>query len=501
MNLYLIGHDYRYAAEQMLLTLFPDERPEYPDGRPTGDRAELRLMSGTKVTTVTCVLVYHGQTANGRTSVPNGELTDPAETDRRLQGAVKRAFYRAAMGIGLPRRPWGMLTGVRPGKLMTPLLAQGLNDAQAARQFERQYDVSPARADLVVRTAHATLRAMESLGEKDVCLYVGIPFCPTRCAYCSFVSQSVEKSMALVPEFLQALAREIAATAEAVRRAGLRIVSLYIGGGTPTTLSARQLDALCTQLAAAFDLSALREFTVEAGRPDTITADKLQVLRAHRVGRISVNPQTLDDRVLDTIGRRHTAQDIYNALRLVRETGGFAVNMDLIAGLPGDTPDGFRATLEQVLALAPENVTVHTLSRKRGSNLMAQDAPIPDGAAVGEMLDFAGTVLPRAGYAPYYLYRQKFMSGGFETSAGRGRVRRISTTSASWRSCAASSPWAAARRRSSCAPTAAGLSGTSTPSIPRNTSPISTASVRPRRNWRRFSNELSSSGDQPPHSG
>lgn len=366
MNLYLIGHDYRYAAEQMLLTLFPDERPVYPDGRPTGDRAELRLMSGAKVTTATCVLVYQGRTANGRTSVPNEELTDPNETDRRLQGAVKRAFYRAAMGIGLPHRPWGMLTGVRPGKLMTPLLAQGMGDVQAARYFERHYDVAPARAALVVRTAHATLRAMDSLGEKDVCLYVGIPFCPTRCAYCSFVSQSVEKSMALVPEFLQALAREIAATAEAVYRAGLRVVSLYIGGGTPTTLSARQLDALCTQLDAAFDLSALREFTVEAGRPDTITADKLHVLRAHRVDRISVNPQTLDDRVLKTIGRRHTAQDIYDALQLVRATGGFAVNMDLIAGLPGDTPDGFRTTLDT------------------------------------------------AGYAPYYLYRQKFMSGGFE---------------------------------------------------------------------------------------
>ena len=363
MNLYLIGHDYRYAVEQMLLTLFPDERPEYPDGRPTGDRAELRLMSGAKVTTATCVLVYQGRTANGRTSVPNSELADPAEKDRRLQGAVKRAFYRAAMGIGLPHRPWGMLTGVRPGKLMTPLLAQGMDDTQAMRYFERHYDVAPARAALVVRTAHATLRAMDALGKKDVCLYVGIPFCPTRCAYCSFVSQSVEKSMALVPEFLQALAREIAATAEAVQRAGLRIVSLYIGGGTPTTLSARQLDALCTQLEAAFDLSALREFTVEAGRPDTITADKLHVLRAHRVDRISVNPQTLDDRVLETIGRRHTAQDIYDALRLVRATGGFAVNMDLIAGLPGDTPDGFRATLEQVLALAPENVTVHTQSQ------------------------------------------------------------------------------------------------------------------------------------------
>lgn len=166
MNLYLIGHDYRYAAEQMLLTLFPDERPVYPDGRPTGDRAELRLMSGAKVTTATCVLVYQGRTANGRTSVPNEELTDPNETDRRLQGAVKRAFYRAAMGIGLPHRPWGMLTGVRPGKLMTPLLAQGMGDVQAARYFERHYDVAPARAALVVRTAHATLRAMDSLGER-----------------------------------------------------------------------------------------------------------------------------------------------------------------------------------------------------------------------------------------------------------------------------------------------------------------------------------------------
>ena len=202
-------------------------------------------------------------------------------------------------------------------------------------------------------------------------------FAPTRCAYCSFVSQSVEKEHgARAGVFAGARPRDRRDRRCRAQGGAARRVA-YIGGGTPTTLSARQLDALCTQLAAAFDLSALREFTVEAGRPDTITADKLQVLRAHRVDRISVNPQTLDDRVLDTIGRRHTAQDIYDALRLVRETGGFAVNMDLIAGLPGDTPDGFRATLEQVLALAPENITVHTLSRKRGSNLMAQDAPIP----------------------------------------------------------------------------------------------------------------------------
>ena len=407
MNLYLIGHDYRYAAEQMLLTLFPDERPVYPDGRPTGDRAELRLMSGAKVTTATCVLVYQGRTANGRTSVPNEELTDPNETDRRLQGAVKRAFYRAAMGIGLPHRPWGMLTGVRPGKLMTPLLAQGMGDVQAARYFERHYDVAPARAALVVRTAHATLRAMDSLGEKDVCLYVGIPFCPTRCAYCSFVSQSVEKSMALVPEFLQALAREIAATAEAVRRAGLRVVSLYIGGGTPTTLSARQLDALCTQLAAAFDLSALREFTVEAGRPDTITADKLHVLRAHRVDRISVNPQTLDDRVLETIGRRHTADDIRRAMEQVKSANFPHVNMDLIAGLPEDTPAGFARSLDEVISMGADNITVHTLSLKKGSRIMLEGSRIPGADEVAQMLDYADPTLRKHGFAPYYLYRQK----------------------------------------------------------------------------------------------
>lgn len=414
MNLYLIGHDYRYAAEQMLLTLFPDERPVYPDGRPTGDRAELRLMSGAKVTTATCVLVYQGRTANGRTSVPNEELTDPNETDRRLQGAVKRAFYRAAMGIGLPHRPWGMLTGVRPGKLMTPLLAQGMGDVQAARYFERHYDVAPARAALVVRTAHATLRAMDSLGEKDVCLYVGIPFCPTRCAYCSFVSQSVEKSMKLIPPFMDALMQEIDAAAAAVNKLGLSVISIYMGGGTPTTLTFQQLDRLCAKIAECFDLSALREYTVEAGRPDTITADKLRTLRAHGVDRISVNPQTMSDEVLNVIGRRHTAADIIQALEKVRKVGGMAVNMDLIAGLPADSAGGFEKTLDTVIALDPENITVHTLSLKKGSRITLEGSAIPSDAEVGKMLDLAQDKLRRGGWAPYYLYRQKFMSGGFE---------------------------------------------------------------------------------------
>ena len=197
-----------------------------------------------------------------------------------------------------------------------------------------------------------------------------------------------------------------------------------MGGGTPTTLSAEQLDRLCSVLGDEFDLSAVREYTVEAGRPDTISADKLSVLRAHGVDRVSVNPQTMSDRVLELIGRRHTASDIERALQLVREVGGFDVNMDLIAGLPGDSAEGFRDTVEKVLALGAENITVHTLSLKKGSRITLEEVPIPGADEVAAMLDFAGERLSAAGYSPYYLYRQKFMSGGFENVgwAKDGRV-------------------------------------------------------------------------------
>ena len=414
MKLYLVNHDQRYAAEQMLLTLFPAERPEYPDAPTDGDCAVLKLSRGARSATVTCRLRRDGKTALGRATVPNAALTDDVTEGRLISRAVKRAFYHAALRLGVRKPVWGALTGVRPGKLMERLLLDGCTDREAVRRFRAEFDVSPERAALCLETAHATLRAADTLGGKDVCLYIGVPFCPTRCTYCSFVSQSVEKSMKLIAPFFDALLREVEATAQAAKDAGLRCVSLYLGGGTPTTLSAEQLDALFRKLEACFSPADLREITVEAGRPDTITREKLEVLRRHNVGRISVNPQTMDDRVLDVIGRRHSAQDIVDALALTREAGGFAVNMDLIAGLPGDTAAGFRRTMDQVLALAPENITVHTLSRKRGSSLDENEAPLPSAEDVGAMLDYAAKTLTKAGYAPYYLYRQKFMSGGFE---------------------------------------------------------------------------------------
>lgn len=414
MNLYLLGHDYKYAVEQVLLQQFPKERPVYPQGPPEGDRVELRFSRGGTWATASCRLCLGGEVWTGSARALIADFTDTLVENRLCQRAVKLAFYRACIRRSGEHPPWGALTGIRPAKLFTALLEEGKTETAALEAFQVRYDVSRARAELCLDAARASRAATDSLERRDICLYVGIPFCPTRCAYCSFVSQSVEKSMKLIPPFLDALEQEIAATAAVVRALGLRVVSLYIGGGTPTSLSAAELERLCGALERAFDLSALRDYSVEAGRPDTITAEKLVVLRAYGVNRISVNPQSMEDSVLEAIGRRHTAQDVLDALELVRHVGGFAVNMDLIAGLPEDDPAGFSRTLDRVLALGTENITVHTLSMKKGTRITLERTHIPDAAAVGEMLTEANARLAGRGYVPYYLYRQKFMAGGFE---------------------------------------------------------------------------------------
>ena len=243
---------------------------------------------------------------------------------------------------------------------------------------------------------------------------MGIPFCPTRCAYCSFVSNSVEKSFHWVEPYLTALSAEIDRAAAMVRDLGLRVKSFYMGGGTPTTLPADQLDRLLGQLGEAFDLSGMVESTVEAGRPDTITREKLDALRRNGVTRVSVNPQSMEDHVLAAIGRRHSGDEIRRAVALVQEAGFPHVNMDLIAGLPEDTPAGFRRTLDEVIGFGTDNITVHTLSLKKGSRITLEGTRIPTVEEVAEMLDYADPALRNAGFGPYYLYRQKYMSGSFE---------------------------------------------------------------------------------------
>ena len=414
MELFLIDHEYKYALEQIMLMLFPSQRPVYPE-RPSGaDRAELRLSRGEVYDTASCRLYVDGKRYVGRARVARREYSDELVAERLRQRIVKLSFYRAGIQA-LGKKPvWGALSGIRPGKLMSNLLEEGMSDRAALRRFVELYDAAPERARLCLDTAHAGWNTAAALDARDVCLYLGVPFCPTRCAYCSFVSAAVEKSMKLLEPFVEALLKDIEATGEAVKKNGLRVISVYYGGGTPTTLSAAQLEIVCSKMEQCFDLSACREFTVEAGRPDTITEEKLRVLKAHGVTRVSVNPQTMSDHVLSVIGRRHSAQDVRDALALVRKVGGFSVNMDLIAGLPEDSPQGFADTLEQVLALDVENITVHTLSLKKGSRITLEGTHIPTAEDVGAMLDTAEARLRQSGYAPYYLYRQKFMSGGFE---------------------------------------------------------------------------------------
>ena len=398
-----------------MLMLFPEERPIYPEAPSGALRAHVSMREGAVWLTATTVLVSEGRRFQGRARVKTAELGEPIYAERLRQRAVKLSFYRAAVAMQGKKPVWGALSGIRPALLLRRLMDEGLDDAAACRRFMALYDVSPERAALALdaaRTARDAERALDPA--RDVCLYLGVPFCPTRCAYCSFVSQSVEKSMKLIPDFVEAVQRDIRATAEAVRENSLRVVAVYFGGGTPTTLSPAQLETVLGAMERAFDLGGCRELTVEAGRPDTITREKLEVLRAHGVTRVSVNPQTMSDRVLEAIGRKHTAADVLRALELVRAVGGMQVNMDLIAGLPEDDAAGFHETLRTVLGLGAENVTVHTLALKKGSRILLEGTRLPGAAEVGEMLDSANALLRGAGYAPYYLYRQKFMSGGFE---------------------------------------------------------------------------------------
>ena len=413
MKLTFRGHDDRYAVEQSLLAFFPEERPVY-EGEDGESHAEVTLREGDTYAVGITVLTYGGKKARGEARVRTAGVSDEYERERLRQRALKLSFFRAARGVTGVTPSWGALTGIRPAKLVRSMMEGGMTAAQADRVLRETYCVSPARRRLALESAAAGLKAKSELRPEEISLYIGIPFCPTRCAYCSFVSASVEKSFKLMEPYLEALTAEIDAAGRMVRETGLRVKSFYMGGGTPTTLSARQMDALLTKVNESFDLSGCAEYCIEAGRPDTIDREKLQVLLDHGADRISVNPQSLEAQVLEAIGRHHSPEDIERAMELAVSMGFPHVNMDLIAGLPADTPEGFRRTLDRCMTFGADNITVHTLSLKKGSRILLEGLPIPTAEDVAAMLDYADLALRARGFQPYYLYRQKYMSGSVE---------------------------------------------------------------------------------------
>ena len=314
------------------------------------------------------------------------------------------------------KSPWGILTGIRPAKIAMKLLTEGKTDDEVVAYFINVCGTTAQKAALVLETAKQELPVKQAMYPDGISLYIGIPFCPTRCLYCSFVTCGTRQAAKLIPDYLVCLNKEIAYAGALTARSGKQIETVYIGGGTPTTLNAEQLSVMLSQIRDSFDLSRCREFTVEAGRPDTVTADKLNVLKRHHVSRISINPQSMNEKTLHIIGRAHTPAQIRDAVALARSCGFDNINMDVIAGLPGETPDDFRRTIEEVEMLSPENTTVHTMSIKRSSRLheYLDQYTLAAADTVEEMVDFAYAYLKTQGKHPYYLYRQKHQLGNLE---------------------------------------------------------------------------------------
>lgn len=315
--------------------------------------------------------------------------------------------------------PWGVLTGIRPSKIAARLMQDGMPEREAAQYFVEKYGASPVKGALAAEVAAVEIPIIRNMLSDGVSIYIGIPFCPTRCLYCSFVTCGTRQAARLSGEYCEMLKREISYTAGIIRHNNSKIETVYIGGGTPTTLSASELDGLLGHIYDEFDMSHCREFTVEAGRPDTVDREKLETLKRHKVNRISINPQTMNAETLKLIGRNHTPQQITDAVGLARDCGFDNINMDVIAGLPGESLDMFKYTLDEVERLSPEDTTVHVMSIKRSSRLheYLSDYDLTDGETAAAMVDYAYEYIKSCGKRPYYMYRQKNQLGNLENAA------------------------------------------------------------------------------------
>ena len=404
MNLYVKNHNFLFELENLTRLFFPNEKitviRDFLEPQPPYIYTEV----SDKIT----ISVNIGSFNKSETAVK--KLTDD---DNELVSA--QLLYKLLCDFTGLTQPWGILTGVRPVKLLRRL-AEESNEEQAVKKFEKDFFVSNEKIALSRETEHNERKILELSKPESFSLYVGIPFCPSRCSYCSFVMASIERAEKLIEPYTKLLCEEIKRTAEIANKLGLRLETVYFGGGTPTTLSAEQLDTVLGTVNKSFDMSTCREFTVEAGRPDTIDIAKLFALKENKVDRISINPQTVNDEVLKTIGRKHTAQQFFDAFELARKCGFDNINTDLIAGLPTDTPESFKNSLDSIVRLNAECITVHTLCMKRASRLTTEGVTLDLQQArdAREMLAYTQNILGQNEYIPYYMYRQSRMVGNLE---------------------------------------------------------------------------------------
>ena len=412
MKLCLINHSFKYELEKLIRIFLPFEKIEFCNEVISGDGTAVTTREkGESVTRLSALLTLDGVRYEESFTLENSNADYESECERLLAVSLYNCFRKASHYT--PQ--WGILTGVRPAKLFSRLCREN-GETAAEDWFKNALFVNEEKISLCRETVKGENKITALSRPDSFSLYISVPFCPTRCAYCSFVSHSVENAGKLIPDYINLLKKEIAKTGDIAKSLGLRLETVYIGGGTPTAVTAEQLGEIMTAVRDNFDLSVLREFTVEAGRPDTVTKEKLNTVKKLGCTRISINPQTMNDCVLKNIGRRHTAEDTVKAFLLARECGFNNINTDLIAGLPGDTAASFENTVNSVLRLDPESITVHSLSMKRASTLTVSGS-FPEtlmGEEAAKMVSYARNTLKTHGFLPYYMYRQSKTVGNLE---------------------------------------------------------------------------------------
>lgn len=361
-----------------------------------------------------CEIIYDGSVYFYDYVYKSCDIADERYRRKVYSAACTRSFCAAASQIRKVSLPWGVMSGVRPAKTVTSMIDSGKSYKDAVRELRGIYGVEQSKCELVAEVSKNEREILAGIKDKSVSLYIGIPFCPSRCLYCSFVSTDIRTSGKYMKDYVSLLCKEIEKTREICSRLAFCVENIYIGGGTPTTLDEGLLTKLLSAINKNFDVSALREFTLEAGRPDTINREKLEIAKQYGVDRVSINPQTTKDETLVKIGRKHTAKMFFDAFRLAEDVGFKVINTDLIAGLPGEGLEDFQKSINDLVSLSPENITVHSMCIKRAAALRFSGNSLTEAEIMNDMLNYAQSVLCGNGYSPYYMYRQKNMSGNLE---------------------------------------------------------------------------------------
>jgi len=414
MILKIIGHSFRYEMECLCRIFFPSEKIIVLH---TDDNERQPCTVTTKmIVAEKTAQVYAKAEVEDKSEICVRNLNEiSSQTDTEIEKSMAVALFTALSRATGYKPPWGILTGVRPAKLMANLM-MSLGERKAFEYFKNELLVSDTKTELAFSVAKCEQETINRVDKNLFSLYIAIPFCPSRCSYCSFVSHSIASANAkkIVPEYVEKLCEEIKAIGRIASKFKLSPQTIYFGGGTPTSLDEQDLQRLFFEIKNSFNLSAVTEYTVEAGRPDTVSSQKLSLMKQHGISRISINPQSFNDQVLENAHRNHTSKCAIDAFNHARKIGFDNINMDLIAGLPLDTPDSFERTLSTALDLAPENITLHTLALKRASDLNATGCMPSNSAYVSEMIKIADNKLKAFGYAPYYMYRQSLSAGNHE---------------------------------------------------------------------------------------